>query len=71
MNRVRGMSISQFNDTVNEMRLVYPFKDDETYLDDFTELTTGSNRQVCLHTTDKRTGVQVVLCKGVEWEVGR
>lgn len=69
MNHVRGMSVSQFNDIVNEMRLVYPFKDETTYLDDFHELSTGCNRQVCIHTIDSRTGVEVVLCKGVEREV--
>lgn len=69
MNQVRGMSVKQFYDTVNEMRKVYSFKDDVSYLDDFRELTTGYNRQVCIHTIDEETGVEVVLCKGVEREV--
>ena len=66
MNRVRGMTIEQFNNTLDEMRTVYAFKDDTTTLDEFTDLLTRSNRQVCVHTVDMETGVEVVLCKGVD-----
>lgn len=67
MNRVRGMTIKQFNDTIDTMRSVYNFRDEFTSLDEFTDFRTESNRQVCIHTIDDATGVEVVLCKGVDY----
>lgn len=67
MNRVRGMTIKQFNEILNDMRSVYPFRDEFTSLDEFTDLRTGSNRQVCIHTIDDKTGVEIVLCKGADF----
>ena len=67
MNIVRGMTIKQFNEILNDMRSIYPFRDEFTSLDEFTDLRTGSNRQVCIHTIDDKTGVEIVLCKGVDF----
>ena len=67
MNRVRGMTIKQFNEILNDMRSVYPFRDEFTYLDEFTDLRTGSDRQVCVHTIDDKNGVEIVLCKGADF----
>jgi hypothetical protein len=67
MNRVRGMTIKQFNEILNDMRQIYNFRDEFTSLDEFQDLRTGSNRQVCIHTIDDKTGVEIVLCKGADW----
>ena len=66
MNRVRGMTIKKFNEILDDMTSVYNFKDELTSLDEFTDLRTGCNRQVCIHTIDEQTGVEVVLCKGAD-----
>lgn len=67
MNRVRGMTIKQFNEILDDMRSIYPFRDEFTSLDEFADLRTGSNRQVCIHTIDDKTGVEIVLCKGADF----
>lgn len=64
---MRGMTIKQFNEILDVMRSIYPFEDELTSLDEFTDLRTGSNRQVCIHTVDDKTGVEIVLCKGADF----
>lgn len=66
MNRVRGMTIKQFNEILNELRSVYNFKDELTRLDDFSEPETRYNRKVSIYTVDEKTGVEVHLSKGAE-----
>ena len=65
MNNVRGMSISKFIETLDEMKKVYPFKNDTTYIGNLRELTSDSQRNVEIITTDESTGIQIVMSKGV------
>ena len=71
MNNVRGMTLKQLNDVLDEMYKIYPFKPETTRLGDFRDLTTDSLRQVEIVTIDDATGVQVVLAKGVNINADR
>ena len=66
MNRVSGMTIKQFNESVEEMRTVYKFNDESARIEDFHDMQTGFNRQVCIHAIDDKTGVEIVMCKGAK-----
>lgn len=66
MTRVRGMTLKQFNDVLEEMRTIYPYNPETTRLGDLTDMLYNDNlRQVEIITTDEATGVQIVLSKGV------
>ena len=65
MNNVRGMSITKFFETLDEMKTVYPFKNDTTYLGSLRDLPSDSQRNVEIITTDEKTGIQIVMSKGV------
>lgn len=65
MTRVRGMTLKQFNDVLEEMRTIYPYNPETTRLGDLMDMCTDSLRQVEIITTDEATGVQIVLSKGV------
>ena len=71
MNNVRGMTLKQLNDTLDQMHTVYPFKPETTRLGDFRDLTTDALRQVEIVTIDDATGVQIVLTKGVHYLADR
>ena len=65
MTRVRGMTLKQFNDVLEEMRTIYPYNPETTRLGDLMDMCTDSLRQVEIITTDEATGIQIVLSKGV------
>ena len=66
MNNVREMTIKEFNDVLNEMHGIYPFKPETTYLGDFRDMITDSLRQVEIITTDEETGIKIIMAKSVE-----
>ena len=66
MNNVRGMTIKEFNDVLNEMHCIYPFKPETTHLGDLRDIITDAIRQVEIITTDEETGIKIVMAKGVE-----
>jgi hypothetical protein len=65
MNDVKGMSLSDFNAVIEEMRGIYPFKNNKTYLSNLRDMISNSQRRVEIITTDEKTGVNIVLSKGV------
>lgn len=65
MNNVRGMSITKFLETLDAMKTIYPFKNDTTYLGNLRDLPSDSQRNVEIITTDEKTGIQIVMSKGV------
>lgn len=65
MNNVQGMSLSDFNAVIEEMRGIYPFKNDKTYLGNLRDLPSDSFRNIEIITTDEKTGIQIVMSKGV------
>lgn len=46
MNDVRGMSIAQFNTVISDMRGIYPFEDDKTYISTLRDSISNSQRRV-------------------------
>ena len=71
MNNVRGMTIKQLNDVLDEMHTIYPFKPETTRLGDFRDMVMDTLRQVEITTTDEATGIQIVLVKGVDRNADR
>ena len=66
MNNVKGMTIKEFNDVLNTMHGIYPFKPETTYLGDFKDVIFDSLRQVEIVTTDEETGIKIIMAKSVE-----
>lgn len=69
MNNVCGMSLRQFNKTIEEMRSIYPFRDDKTMLGELRDMSSNSHRRVEIITRDEDTGITIVMQKGVDDEV--
>lgn len=67
MTNVRGMTLQQFYDVLEDMRKIYPFEADKTHLGNFRDLPSDSMRNVEIITRDEKTGVQIVLSKGVDF----
>ena len=69
VNNVCGMSLSQFNKTIEEMRSIYPFEDNKTVLGNLKDMLSDSQRRVEIITKDEETGITIVMQKGVDNEV--
>lgn len=69
MNNVCGMSLAQFNKTIEQMRSIYPFRDDKAMLGELRDLCSNSQRSVEIITRDEDTGITIVMQKGVDDEV--
>ena len=65
MTNLRGMTIKQLNNVLDEMHTVYPYKPETTRLGDFRDIVMDAIRQVEIVTTDEATGIQIVMTKGV------
>lgn len=70
MTNVRGMTLQQFYNVLGDMRTIYPFEDDKTYLGNLGDLPSDSLMNVEILTKDEKTGVQIVLSKGVDFRIG-
>ena len=64
-NNYRGMTLKQFNDTVEEMRTIYPFEDDKTRICELYDLPSDELRKVEIITMDKRTNTRIIMSKEV------
>lgn len=71
MNRVYGMTLKQFDDVIQEMKSIYPFEDDKAYIGNLHEMSTDMPSQVEIHTKDEKTGIKIVMLKGVDLEALR
>ena len=72
MTNVRGMTLQQFYDVLEEMRKIYPFEADKTHLGNFRDLPSDSMRNVEIITRDDARNfvqacLQIVLSKGVDF----
>lgn len=65
MNNIKGMSVKQLNTILDEMRTIYPFKDEDAYLGNLRDIITEQPRQVEIYTKDEQTGISIILAKGV------
>ena len=66
MTNVRGMTLQQFYNALEDMRTIYPFEADKTYLGNLGDLPSDSIRNVEIITRDEKTGVQIVMSKGID-----
>lgn len=66
MNNVRGMTIKEFNDTLDVMRTIYDFDDDDTRIGDLHDIRTDTQRTVEIITRDPDTGINIIMSKRVE-----
>lgn len=58
-------TIKQFKDTIEEMRAIYPFDDDKAYITTYN-LRSEKNKVLRIHTTDEKTGIEIVMEKQIE-----
>ena len=70
MNDMRGMSIAQMKEVLDEMRSIYKYDDNRTYLGDLRDLRENSQRCVEIMTVDEKTDITVVMNKRVKLEEG-
>lgn len=71
MNNMRGMSLAQMKEVLAEMRSVYKYDDERTYIGELRDLNCNSQRRVEIMTVDEKTDVTVVMSKRVKLEDGR
>lgn len=63
------MSLGQFNKTIEEMRSIYPFRDDKTMLGELRDAYSNTQRRVEIITKDEDTGITIVMQKEVNNEI--
>lgn len=66
MTNVRGMTVKQFKDSIEDMRKIVDFKDDEAQIVNLNDLRCMTNRQIDI--VFERNNITVALSKGVELE---
>lgn len=71
MNDMRGMGLAHMKEVLAEMRSVYKYDDERTYLGELRDLNCNSQRRVEIMTVDEKTDVTVVMSKRVKLEDGR
>lgn len=57
-------TVKQFKDALDEMREIYPFEDDKTFMGTENPVTMQHNR-LSIHTTDEKTKIQITMEKYV------
>ena len=66
MTNVRGMTVKQFKDAIDDMRKIVDFKDEEAQIVNLNDLRCMTNRQIDI--VFERNDITVALSKGVELE---
>ena len=65
MTRLCGAKVSDFKKTLEKMREVYPFRDEETEIVNTYDYCSMQHNSLTIHTVDK-TGVHVVMEASVD-----
>ena len=55
-------TVKQFKDMLEEMKTIYNFDDEETWLSTHNILSKG-NDALEIHTKDEKTGIEIVMSK--------
>lgn len=63
MANLRGATIKEFKETVEVMRSVYPFTDDNARIISTIDLPTNAHTHLELYTVDEKTGVKIIMQK--------
>ena len=67
MTRLGGMKLSEFNAIVNQMKGIYPFKDDEATIVSVHDVNMGDEPfRLEILAKDEATGINIVMSKGIE-----
>lgn len=66
MIRMQGMTVDQFLKVIDEMKGIYNFNDSEAYIGNLRDEVTNEPTRVEIMTTDKTTGIRIVMAKGVK-----
>lgn len=62
---MKNGTVKEFLETLDEMRTVYPFKDEETFMCKIDPRTFDCNNAISLRTVDEKTGVTIHMSKPV------
>lgn len=65
MTKLYGMTVKQLKDTLDEMKTVYPYKDETTRMGEVKEFDPPHVCHVELITMDEPTGIRIVMSKSV------
>lgn len=68
MVELRGMTIKELNDVLDDMHSVYPFQNDKTMFGSIRDIRNMTPNNVEIITTDEKTGVQIIMSKAVTAE---
>lgn len=67
MTRLVGMTLSEFNMIIGQMKGVYQFKDDEARIVNINDPRMGDGvNRLEIATKDEATGIDIVLSKDIE-----
>ena len=66
MTDLRGATITEFLETVETMRTVYPFENDKAHIVSTFDYQSNSHSNLELYVKDEKTGVHVTMQKEVE-----
>lgn len=62
---MRDGTVKEFLDTLEAMKKVYPYKDEETFMCTIDPRTFDCNNAISLRTVDEETGVTIHMSKPV------
>lgn len=67
MTRLVGMTLSEFNMIIGQMKGVYQFKDDEARIVNINDPRMGDGvNRLEIATKDEATGIDIILSKDIE-----
>lgn len=66
MTRPRGMTIKQLCGIMDDMRKIYDFEDDKTYITNMLDILSETMNCLEITTFDEATGVQITMQKSAE-----
>lgn len=58
-------TVKEFKETLEEMREIYPFKDENTRICTL-DLVTGNHNRLTVVMTDENTGIQIEMSKAIK-----
>lgn len=58
-------TVKQFKDILEEMKNIYPFKDENTYMSTL-DLQRCEHARLTIETIDEKTGIQIEMSKEIE-----
>ena len=61
-----GGTVKQFKDALEEMRKIYPFKDEKTRIDTHSRYSDNAN-SLTIATTDEETGIVIEMTKNIPY----